>query len=157
MQVCGNADCFWLIWPPFSGWLKKFCTSEIVYLASPRGILNPPSVVFSVCQNLYQKLVFCWHVYDRCTNLHKLQIHKLVSRCDHLNVSTSTFDWEEFELLSYRWVFLESTEISAYEEPNALEKALVQVIRLRKLSGKFHFLVRFYTSNWKRTYSMGHI
>ena len=31
------------------------------------GVIEPPSVVFSVCHNLYQKLVFCWHVYDRCT------------------------------------------------------------------------------------------
>ena len=57
--------------------------------------------------------------------MHKLQIHKLVSRRDHLNISTmySIFDWKEFEILSYRWAFLESTEISASEEPNALEKA----------------------------------
>ena len=55
--------------------------------------------------------------------MHKLQIHKLVFRCDHLNISTvySVFDFE-FELLSYRQAFLESTEISASEEPNALEK-----------------------------------
>ena len=68
MWVHGEADCFWFIWPPFSGWLQKFRNSDIVSLARPRGILEPPSVVFSVCQNLYQKLVFCWHVYDRCTS-----------------------------------------------------------------------------------------
>ena len=66
MWVCGDADCFWLISQP--GWFKKFCITEIVYLAGPRVILEPPSVVFSTCHNLYQKLVFCWHVYDRCTN-----------------------------------------------------------------------------------------
>ena len=76
--------------------------------------------------------------------MHKLQIHKLVSRCDHLNISAmySIFDSKEFELLSYRWVFLESTKISASEETNGLEKVPVQ-----KLSRKFHFLVQFYTSN----------
>ena len=100
--------------------------------------------------------------------MHKLQIHKLVSRRDHLNISTmySIFDWKEFELLSYRWTFLESTEISATEEPNALEKAPVQFMALRILSGKapvqfipfqklswkIHFLVSFYTSNWNGTY-----
>ena len=48
--------------------VTKFHNSDIVSLASPRGILELPSTVFSVCQNLYQKLVLCWHVYDRCTN-----------------------------------------------------------------------------------------
>ena len=66
----------------------------------------------------------------------------------------SIFDWKEFELLSYRWVFLESTEMSASEEPNALEKVPVQFMPLRKWNGKApvsvyaiveikHFLVRF--------------
>ena len=36
---------------------------DIVSLASTRGILEPPSAVFSVCQNCYQMLVFCWHVF----------------------------------------------------------------------------------------------
>ena len=91
----------------------------------------------------------------------------------------SIFDWKEFELLSYRWAFLESTKISASEETNALEKAPVQFMALRilsekapaqfvvfqilsgkapvqfipfrKLSGKIHFLVSFYTSNWNGT------
>ena len=72
----------------------------------------------------------------------------------------------EFELLSYRQAFLESTKISASEEPNALEKVPVQFMPLwklsgkvpvqfmplQKLSGKFHFLLRFYTSSCKRTY-----
>ena len=62
---------------------------------------------------------------------------------------------------SYRCAFLESTEISASEELNALEKALVQFMALRilsgkapvqfilfqKISGKIHFLVWFFTSN----------
>ena len=148
MLVHDNTDCIWLIWPPFSGWLKKFRISEIIYLASPRDILEPPSVVFSVCKKHYQKLECLWQ-------MHKLQfIHKLVLRCDHLNISTmyTIFDWKEFELLSYRWAFSESTKISASEETNGLEKVPVQIMLLWKLSGKFHFLVRFYTSNWKRTY-----
>ena len=167
MRVHAEADCFWLILPPFSGWLQKFRNTDIVSLASPRGILEPPSAVFSVCQNCYQMLVFCWHVFWQ---MHKFQIHKLVSRRDHLNISTmySVFDWKEFEILSYRQAFLESTEISASEELNALEKAPaqfmalrilsgkgeVQIMPFRKLSGKCHFLLRFCTSNWSETYKI---
>ena len=71
--------------------------------------------------------------------MHKLQIHKLVSRHDHLNISTmySVFDWKKFEILSYRRAFLESTKISASEEPNAFEKAPVHFMLLWKLSGHF--------------------
>ena len=95
--------------------------------------------------------------------MHKLQIHKLVSRRDHLNISTmySVFDCKEFEILSYRQAFLESNEISASEELNALEKAPaqfmvlrilsgkgpVQFLLFRKLSRKCHFLFRFCMSN----------
>ena len=43
--------------------------------------------------------------------------------------------------------FLDSTEISASEEPNALEKPPVQFMSLWKLSGKCHFLLRFCMSN----------
>ena len=155
IQVHAEADCFWLILPPFSGWLQKFCNTDIVSLASPRGILEPPSAVFSVCQNCYQMLVFCWLVFWQ---MHKFQIHKLVSRRDHLNISTmySVFDWKEFEILSYNQAFLESTKLSASEELNALEKAPaqfmalqilsgkgeVQIMPFRKLSGKCHFLLR---------------
>ena len=165
MRVLAEADCFWLILPPFSGWLQKFRNTDIVSLASPRGILELPSAVFSVCQNRYQMLVFCWHVFWQ---VHKFQIHKLASRCDHLSIGTmySVFDWKEFEMLSYRQAFLESTEISASEELNALEKAPAQFMALQilsgkgevqimlfwKLSGKCHFLLRFCTSNWSETY-----
>ena len=58
-------------------------------------------------------------------------------------------------------LFLESTEISASEDLNALEKAPPQIMPLRilsgkgevqimsfwKLSGKFHFLLRLCTRN----------
>ena len=151
--------------PPFSGWLQKFCNTDIVSLASARGILEQSSAKFFVCQNRYQMLVFCWHLFWQ---MHKLQIHKLVSRHDHLNISTmySVFDWKEFEILSYRQAFLESTKISASEEINTLEKAPAQFMALRilsrkgefqfmpfrKLSGKCHFLLRFCTSNWSETY-----
>ena len=153
MGVHAEADCFWLILPPFSGWLQKFCNTDIVSLASARGILESPSVVFSLRKNLYQKLVFYWHVFWQ---MHKLQIHELISKHDHLNISKmySVFDWKEFEILSYGWAFLESTEISASEEPNALEKVQVQFMPLQKLSGKCHFLVRFCMSNWSETYTV---
>ena len=165
MRVHGEADCFWLILPPFSGWLQKFRNTDIVSLAGPTGILELPFAVFSVCQNCYQMLVFSWHVFWQ---MHKFQIHKLVSRRDHLNISTmySVFDWKEFEILSYWQAFLVSTKISASEEINALEKAPaqfmalrilsgkgeVQLIPFRKLSGKCRFLLRFCTSNWSETY-----
>ena len=63
MRLHTEADYFWLILPPFSGWLQKFRKTDIVSLASPREILELPSAVFSVCQNRYQMLVFCWHVF----------------------------------------------------------------------------------------------
>ena len=63
MRVHAEADCFWLILPPFSGWLQKLRKTDIVSLASPRGILEPPSAVLFVCQNRYQMLVFCWHFF----------------------------------------------------------------------------------------------
>ena len=69
----------------FQDGYKKFRNTDIVSLASTRGILEPPSAVFSVYQNHYQMLVFCWHVFWQ---MHKFQIHKLVSRCDYLNIST---------------------------------------------------------------------
>ena len=62
MQVHAEADCFRVILPPFSGRLQMFRNTDIVSLASPRGILEPPATVFSVCQNPNQKLVF-WHVF----------------------------------------------------------------------------------------------
>ena len=68
---------------------------------------------------------------------------------------------KEFEILSYRQAFLQSMETRASEEPNALKKAPVQFLPLRKLSrkapvqfmpfqklsGKCHFLIRFCMSN----------
>ena len=57
MRVHAEADCFWLILPPFSGWLQKFRNTDIVSLASARGILEPPSVVFSIGM-----------FFDRCTS-----------------------------------------------------------------------------------------
>ena len=116
----------------------------------------------TMTKSWYSVGIFFWQ-------MHKLQIHKLVSRCNHLNISTmySVFDWKEFEILSYRQAFLESTEISASEELNALEKTPaqfmawqilsakgpVQFMPLQKLSGKCHFLLRFCTSNWSETYA----
>ena len=78
----------------------------------------------------------------------------------------SIFDWKEFEILSYKQAFLQSMEIRTSEEPNALKKAPVQFLPLRKssgkvpgqfmpfrkLSGKCHFLLRFCMSNWSETY-----
>ena len=59
----------------------------------------------------------------------------MVFRHDPLNISTmySVFvlKKKEFEILSYRRAFLESTEISASEELNALEKAPAQFMALQ--------------------------
>ena len=48
----------------------------------------------------------------------------------------SVFDWKEFKILSYRRAILESTEISASEDLNALEKAPSQFMALWTLSRK---------------------
>ena len=68
MRVHAEVDCFWLILPPFSGWLQNISVKQIFFpwLVQAREIEvvpEPPSAVFSVCQNCYQKLVFCWHVF----------------------------------------------------------------------------------------------
>ena len=47
---------------PFQDGYKKFRKTDIVSMARYL-ILEPPSAVFSVCQNHYQMLVFCWHVF----------------------------------------------------------------------------------------------
>ena len=104
--------------------VTKFRNTDIVSLASPRGILELQSAVFSICQNLYQKLVFCWHVYDRCTNCKFINWYPDVNSILNLNYY-------------HIGVFLESTEVSASEEPNALEKAPVQFMPFRKLGGHF--------------------
>ena len=49
---------------PFSGWLKKIPYLRSGVLGWSGDVLEPPSVVVSVCKTLYQKLVFCWNVYD---------------------------------------------------------------------------------------------
>ena len=48
--------------------VKEIHFSQKLFARLVWDILEPPSVVFSVCQNFHQNLVFCWHVYDRCTN-----------------------------------------------------------------------------------------
>ena len=69
---CGihaEVDCFWLILQPLgTGWLQNISVKQIFFpwLVQAREIKvvpEPPSAVFSVCQNCYQKLVFCWHVF----------------------------------------------------------------------------------------------
>ena len=49
----------------------------------------------------------------------------------------SVFDWKEFEIISYRRAFLESTKLSASAEPTALQKAQVHFMPLQKISGHF--------------------
>ena len=141
---------------PFSGWLQKFRNTDIVSLASTRGILELPSAVFSVCQNCYQMLVFCWHVFDRCTNF------KFINWYPDMTIWILV----QCTVLSYRQAFLESTEISASEELNALEvapaqfmvlqilgeKGEVQIMPFRKLSRKCYFLLQFCTCYWSETY-----
>ena len=134
--------------------------ADIVSLASPRGILELPSAVFSICQNLYQKLVFCWHVYDTCTNYKFINWYPDVTT--GMLVKCTTFFWRikcfgkgtstVYAVVEIKRAFLDSTKISASEEPNSLEKVRVQFIPLQKLGRKFHFLVRFYTSSWNGTY-----
>ena len=84
---------------PFQDGYKNFRKTDIVSVASPgqdTSYLKPPSAVFfcnarTVTKSWCSVGMFFWQI-------HKFQIHKLVSRCDHLNISTmySVFDWKEF-------------------------------------------------------------
>ena len=110
---------------------------------------------------LYAKTVTkCWcsvgMFFDRCTNF------KFINWYPDVTIWILV----QCTVLSYRWAFLESTEISASEELNALEvapaqfmalrilgrKGEVQIMPFQKLSGKCHFLLRFCTLNWSETY-----
>ena len=154
MWVHAEADCFWLILPPFSGSLQKFRNTDIVSFTSPRGILEPPSAVFSLCQNCYQMLVFCWHVFWQ---MHKFQIHKLVSRHDHLNISTmysviiqAGIFREYWNKCFWRTKCFGSGTSSVYGIVDIRRE--VQIMPFWKLSGKCHFLIQFCTRNWSETY-----
>ena len=58
--------------------------------------------------------------------------------------------------VSYRWAFLESTEISASEDLNALEKAPPQIMPLQILSRKGQFrLCRFGNKAGNAIFSFG--
>ena len=84
-------------------------------------VIELPSVVFSVCHNLYQTLVFCWHVYDRCSNNKFINWYPDMTIWILVQSMYSIFDRKEFELLSYRRAFLESTKICGSKETNGLE------------------------------------
>ena len=149
MWVHGEADCFWFIWPPFQDGYK----SSIIQILFPwlvqGGYLNCLLQYFLYARTFTKSWCSVCMFFDRCTNF------KFINWYPDMAV------W----ILSYRRAFLESTEISASEEPNILEKAPVQFMALRKLSrkapvqfipfrklsGKIHFIVWFYTSSWKRT------
>ena len=133
--------------------VTKFCNTNIVSSASPRGILELHPAVFSICHNLYQKLVFCWHVYDTCTNYKFINWYPdmtigMLVKCTECFWRTKCFGKGTstvYAISEIKWAFLDSTEISASGKPNALE---MHFMLLQKLSWKFHFLVQFYTSNW---------
>ena len=57
--------------------IKQILFPWLVQAREIKVVPELPSAVFSVCQNCYQKLVSCWHVFWQ---IHKFQIHKLVSR-----------------------------------------------------------------------------
>ena len=111
---------------------------------------------------LYAKTVTkCWcsvgMFFDRCTNF------KFINWYPDVTIWILV----QCTVLSYMQVFLESTEISASEELNALEvapaqfmalqilggKGEVQIMPFQKLSGKCHFLLWFCTRNWSETYT----
>ena len=101
--------------------------------------------------------------FNRCTNCKFINWYPDVTIWPF--TMYSVFEWKNFKILSYRWAFLESTEISASEELNALEKAPpqfivlwllngkgeVQIMLFRKLSRKCNFLFWFCTSSWSET------
>ena len=113
MWVHGDSDCFLVHLTTLFRMVTKFHNSAIVSLASPRGILELPSAVFSICQNLNQKL-FRWHIYDRCTNCKFINWYPdmtigMLVQCTVFLIENN------LNYYSYRWAFLESTEISASE------------------------------------------
>ena len=74
MQVHAEVDCFWLILPPFSGWLQKISVKQIFFpwLVQAREIKvvpEPPSAVFFCMPELLPKvgvLLACF--FDRYKN-----------------------------------------------------------------------------------------
>ena len=108
--------------------------------------------------------------FDRCTNCKFINWYPdmtlwILVQC---TVFLTEKNLNYYHIGRHFWRVPKWVEISASEEPNALEgvpvqfmalrklsgKAPVQFIPFQKLSGKIHFLVWFYTSNWKRTYVM---
>ena len=63
--------------------------SSIIQILFPwlvqREYLNHLLQYFLYTKTITKCWVFCWHVFWQ---MHKFQIHQLVSRCDHLNIST---------------------------------------------------------------------
>ena len=63
--------------------------SSVIQILFPwlvqREYLNHLLQYFLYAKTITKCWVFCWHVFWQ---MHKFQIHKLVSRCDHLNIST---------------------------------------------------------------------
>ena len=140
MLITDDADFLIIVQLSLTHFTTLFrMVKEIPYLRNHMlgmsdAVLEPPSVVFSLCKNLYQKLVFCWKVYDRCTNWKFINWY-LDMTIWILVQHTVFFDRKEFEL-SYWWTLLrESGNNCAPEE--------TKVWKILELSPKvsFQFLV----------------
>ena len=71
MWVHAEADCSWLILPPFSGWLQKFRKTDIVSLASPgqdTSYLNCLLQSFLYARTVTKSWCSVGMFFDRYTN-----------------------------------------------------------------------------------------
>ena len=162
-----HAEAFyWLILPPFSGWLQKFCNTDKLFpWLVQGGYLNHLLQYFLYARTITK----CWcsvgMFFNRCTNCKFINWYPDVTIW--ILVQCTVFLTEKnLKYYHTAGILRESTEISASEELNALEKAPAQFMALRilsgkgevqfmpfrKLSGKCHFLLQFCASNWSETY-----
>ena len=68
MRVHAEVDCFWLILPPFLGWLRKFHNTDIVSLASLSGILECLLQYFLYVRTVTKSWCPVGMFFDRYTN-----------------------------------------------------------------------------------------
>ena len=69
MRVHAEVDCFLAHFTTLVRMVTKYISIKQIFFPwldlarEIKVVPEPPSAVFSVCQNYYQKLVFCWHVF----------------------------------------------------------------------------------------------
>ena len=138
----GVRKCLWFISPPFSEWFKKFHISEIVY-----WWCRSTWTAFRGMSCMQEPLPKAGVLFENLWQLHKLKIHKWVSRPDHLNISIMfrVFDWVEFGLSYLQTLFRgsrnnpECSEVNVFLKKHIPQKDYSSLWCVLKLSGRFHF------------------